>query len=193
MAPDLSSLDPGRRDRLLRLAAAELAEHGIEHASLNRVVTGLGMSKSSFYHHVGSKQALVEAVIDTFGTRLLELVDPPSRQALRADFWGEISALAERLLQAGDQDEVFWQLGRMWHDPALPPGRGGLHRWVTAAVEIGREVGAVGRDLPADVQVRMSVAVASSLDAWAVHAPSQEARDLLPAQVAAMRRLLTPA
>ncbi len=192
MARDLSSLDPGRRDRLLRLAAAELAERGLEHASLNRVVTALGMSKSSFYHHVGSRQALVEAVIDAFGTRLVEIIEPPSRQALRADFWGEITALAERLLQAGEQDEVFWQLGRMWHDPATSADGDGLRRWLTDVVDVGREVGAIGRDLPADLQVRMSAAVITSLDAWGVHAPSRDARELLPAQVAALRRLLAP-
>ena len=54
---------PDRWDRLLRAAADEFAQAGYEQASLNRIIRACGMSKSSFYHYVDSKEQLFERVL----------------------------------------------------------------------------------------------------------------------------------
>lgn len=186
----LSRLDPERRERLLRLAAAELAEHGIEHASLNRVVARMGMSKSSFYHHVGSKESLVDAVLETFGGQLVELVQPPTESELETNFWDSLEAAAARVARAGEADGVYWQLGRVWHDPGAPERHRGLVTWIAGAIAVGRRVGAVGTDLPVDLQAAIALAVVAATDRWTVEQGQDRAEDLLPAQMAALRRLL---
>lgn len=197
--------DPQKWPLLLRTAAAEFAEHGYERASLNRVVREVGMSKSSLYHAVASKQALYDAVLDEFGPALVAAVAPPETARLEADFWGELEAAVERLARAGQQDPVFWQLGRMWYLPGAPSGSGSamgraagqVAAWIERAVETGRRVGAVRDDLPAGLQVRLALAVVRVLDEWVVTSLRQgDDQEALAregtAQFDVLRRLLAP-
>lgn len=200
--------DPQKWPQLLRTAAAEFAEHGYDRASLNRVIRDVGMSKSSFYHAVPSKQALYDAVLDELGPALVAAVAPPETAGLETDFWGELEAAAERLARAGQQDPVFWQLGRMWYLPGAPAGSdsamgraaGQVAAWVERAVETGRRVGAVRDDLPSDLQVRLALAVVQVLDEWAITnlagagaADGDTLAEAGRAPFAVVRRLLAPA
>src|SRR5690625_7603611 len=63
MTTALQRLDPARRERLVLLAAEEFATHGLASASLNRVLAAAGMSKSSFYHLLASKQDLFDLAV----------------------------------------------------------------------------------------------------------------------------------
>lgn len=206
MATDQAPRQPGvmpaeRQDRMLRAAAHEFAEHGYEQASLNRVIRAVGMSKSSFYHFVGSKERLFDAVVAAFGPGLVAAMRPPTVAQLEADFWGELESLVHRLAQAGQQDPAHWLLGRMWYLPGAPNddssalgrGKAGLERWLRQALDTGRRAGSVRTDLPADLQAKLLVAVGQVLDEWMLTA--QEANDaeaLVGAQLAAVRRLLGP-
>src|SRR5690554_4891137 len=91
-------MEPSRWDSLLRTAAHEFAEAGYERASLNRIISRCGMSKSSFYYYVDSKQQLFEAVLSEYGPALIELMAVPDPDDLAADFWGSVTGIVDRLM-----------------------------------------------------------------------------------------------
>jgi hypothetical protein len=68
---------PERRRLLLETAAREFARAGYERASLNRIIRSCGMSKSSFYYYLGSKEALFDAVVTEGGAALVAAMDVP--------------------------------------------------------------------------------------------------------------------
>lgn len=53
-----------RREEFLDVAQRLLETKGYERMSVQDVLAGLGASKGAFYHYFGSKQALLEAVVD---------------------------------------------------------------------------------------------------------------------------------
>lgn len=60
---------------LLRSALHQFAAHGFEGASLQRIATDAGMSKSSVLYHFGSKEALLEAALRPAVDDLRPVVD----------------------------------------------------------------------------------------------------------------------
>ena len=192
-----------RWDRLLRTAAHEFADRGFAQASLNRVIREVGMSKSSFYHYLGSKEQLFDAVVSEFGPSLVAEIRPPTVEDLEADLWGELEALVQRLVRAGLGERVYWLLGRMWYLPGVPSdaqsalgrGKAGLGTWLRDAVDAGRRAGAVRTDLPAALQARVLLAVAQVFDEWLLTevAGKTSRPDMIEtsrAQLAAVRRLI---
>lgn len=194
-------MEPAGWDALLRTAAREFADVGYERASLNRIIGACGLSKSSFYYVVGSKQELFDAVLSTFGPALLDLIAVPEPDDLASDFWGEVTGIVERLAGAAAQDEIYLLLGRMWYLPSAPSGEtttlrrdlAAVDDWLRRALQTGRRVGAVRTDLPLVLQVQLLTALVRVFDEWTVHhrAPGDlPAMDLGQLQVAAARRLL---
>jgi TetR/AcrR family transcriptional regulator, transcriptional repressor for nem operon len=51
------------RDRIVEHAAELIAEHGVDHFSLDDVRTAAGASKSQLYHYFSDREALVEAAV----------------------------------------------------------------------------------------------------------------------------------
>lgn len=196
-------LPPRRREELLRTAAAEFARHGYEQASLNRIIRTCRMSKSSFYHYFDAKDALFDAVLTEYGGALIAALDLPDPEAFGGDFWAEISGLVDRLTGIG-RDERFAGLGRLFYLPDAPSRPGTtLHRarrrvddWLTAALASGRSAGAIRSDLPAELQIRISLAVLWAMDEWSLdHLDELDAAEqlrLATGQVEAIRRLLAP-
>lgn len=185
----------------MRTAAREFAGAGYEQASLNRIIRSAGMSKSSFYYFVDSKAHLFDAVIGTFGPALLERMDVPAIDDLVPDFWGSLSGIVDRLIDAAAQDQIYLLLGRMWYLPGVPTGGTTTLRrdlktvdeWLAQALHAGRRAGAVRDDLPTELQARLLVAVVRVFDEWSVQhrgAEDVSAKHLARAQFAAVRRML---
>lgn len=194
-------MEHSRWDALLRTAAREFSEAGYERASLNRIIRSCGMSKSSFYYFVDSKQQLFEAVLSEYGPPLLELMAVPEPDDLAPDFWGATAGIVDRLIDAAAQDEIYLLLGRMWYLPGAPTGDAStlhrsldtVNRWLAAALRVGRRVGAVRDDLPPELQLRLLIATVRVFDEWSVQhrGPDDIAlRELAQVQLAAVRRLL---
>ena len=103
---------PDRWDRLLR-AAAGVRPCRLRAGVPNRIIRACGMSKSSFYHYVASKEQLFERVPWSYGPALVEALELPSEDELARDFWGELDGIVDRLAAAGTQDPVYASIGRM--------------------------------------------------------------------------------
>lgn len=192
-----------RRDLLLRTAAREFAAAGYERASLNRVIRVCGLSKSSFYHVISSKEELFDVVVRDLGAALATAVAIPSPDEFRdGRFW----ARTERLLAdiaAASADDAFLALGRMFSlstpDDAAESVRSALaaiESWLDSVLAIGREHGDVRDDLPIGLQRTVTFAVLRAMDDWtlanAADLDPRELERLVDAQFATLRRLLAP-
>jgi len=196
---------PERRRALVRVAAREFAQAGFAQASLNRVIRECGLSKSSFYHFVPSKQELFALVVRELGGELLARLAVPEPHELEGEaFWPGIGAIAARLARASGEDESYLAFGRMFYlaraptdaSDAVARALSAVDDWLGRVVEVGRTSGQVRTDLPASLQTRMLVAVLRALDEWTVGHASEidepELDAILDAQLAALRRLLAP-
>src|SRR5690606_2690417 len=194
-------LPPDRRRALLETAAAEFAEAGYERASLNRIIRGQGMSKSSFYHYFDSKEALFGAVVADIGGALVRaLAPPPPERLAEGDFWHQIETLAERLARLAREHPNFTTLARLFYLRAAPASldetRDRIDDWTDRALEAGRAANAVDDELPLPLPRRLLRAALWALGEWSVSNMDEfteaEARRLANAQMKAVRRLLAP-
>jgi AcrR family transcriptional regulator len=63
---------PSAREKLLDCAEALFAEHGLEAASLRAINAEAGLSPAALHYHFGTKQALVEALLERRMPALME-------------------------------------------------------------------------------------------------------------------------
>lgn len=69
--PKGSTLDPERtRAEILEVAAPLLYEHGIDGIGVAELCTEAGISKQTLYRHFGSKEGLVQAVLERRSARV---------------------------------------------------------------------------------------------------------------------------
>lgn len=70
-----------RRDELIRIAYGKFLEKGYEQTSIDEIIEEARIAKGTFYYHFPSKEATLEAVIDTMidedVAKATEIVDSP--------------------------------------------------------------------------------------------------------------------
>lgn len=152
------------RARLLEASVAHLAEHGVAEASLRQIAAAIGTSHRMLIYHFGSRQGLLEAVVDHFERDELEVlrqfVDaapaPTVEQAM--GFW-------THLLDAVDErGALFFELtaramqSQSTQDPLRVPN---LTAWVETLQVMWTRVGIPAAD--AQVWARLNLAVARGL------------------------------
>lgn len=82
------------RDRILQCALEVADRDGLEAASLRRVATELGVHVTSLYHHVPTKEALLDGIVEELlGRADLPLGDLPWQDWVRR-FVDEVAGLA---------------------------------------------------------------------------------------------------
>lgn len=104
------------RQRLLTAARAEFAQHGIAGARVDRIAGAAASNQAQIYHYFGSKQALFDAVWESFVTQVvtstpIDVNDLPGYAADLADLY-DANPEAIRL--------VSWQRLERADDPPLP-------------------------------------------------------------------------
>ncbi len=94
---------PSTRDKLLDCAEALFGDHGLEGVSLRAINTKAGLSPAALHYHFGSKDALVEALLERRMPALMErrrhLLDELSAAAMPPTTRGVLSALALPLVE----------------------------------------------------------------------------------------------
>ncbi|MGN6144175.1 MAG: TetR/AcrR family transcriptional regulator [Mesorhizobium sp.] len=194
---------PQRYRRLLATAAGEFASHGFEQASLNAIIRACGMSKSSFYHYFGSKEALFDRVVEEASAALARDLDAPDPETLAGpDFWDRIEAFLAQALAASARQDWYADLGRLFYLPDLSAERSaalqrvlaGVADWLGRVLAVGRACGAVRDDLPASLQAELVFALLQAMDRWSLrhmHEFDEAAiAGLAHRQFEAMQRLL---
>lgn len=203
-------LSPERRRLLVRAAAAEFAAAGYEHASLNRIIRECGLSKSSFYHVISSKQELFDLVLRDLIDELADTLKVPEPGEFSdGSFWPKTERLFDEMMRATESGESFVALGRMFYLSGTPDEANravgealrSVQDWVRDVLVVGQESGAVRDDLPVSLQSRLVFAVLRAMDEWTIAelaAPgdSELVTDNIPrlmrAQLETIRRILEP-
>jgi AcrR family transcriptional regulator len=198
-------MPPDRYRQLLARAAREFAACGFERASLNAIIRDCAMSKSSFYHYFGSKEALFDRVIEDASAALAADLNAPAPETLAGpDFWDRIAGFLAQALAASAKQDWYADLGKMFYLPDLSAERGaalqrvlaGVADWVGRVLTVGRGCGAVRDDLPASLQAELVFAVLQAMDRWSLRHMDDfdeaEIADLARRQLKLIQRLLAP-
>lgn len=160
---------PGHgRDDVLRAAVALFNEQGYEATSVSDLARSLGLTKSALYHHVDSKEQILEVALESAMGGLEDAMD----EALALDGAGErLAAIirgAVRVLTA-QQPEVTLLLRLRGNSPvelaALERRRRFDHR-VTELVRAAQAEGLVRPELDAGVATRLVFGMINSLVEW---------------------------
>ncbi|MFS6531144.1 TetR/AcrR family transcriptional regulator [Microbacterium aurugineum] len=178
----MAALTGNHRDRLIEATVAEFASVGYERASLNRIIQAAGISKSSFYHAVGSKAELLDAVVETLIADVrAHWVAPDPAQFAGDDFWPRLDGVLTDLGRLAAFDPALGLLGRIFYLPAA----GGIdarttlldavHAWVAEVLQVGVRTGAVRDDVPVEALAAATFGMLRGLDEWALDATAEEA------------------
>ncbi len=68
-----------RRNEILDVAQRLIYTKGYEQMTIQDILSDLQISKGAFYHYFDSKQALLEAIIETYAAK--DRTDPPAHCA----------------------------------------------------------------------------------------------------------------
>lgn len=90
-SPTFENLPDEKRQRVLKEATREFADHGYHQASVNRIVDRLGIAKGSLFKYFGNKEGLFEYL---FGHAVAEFKRP--LKAIRDDASGDFFQRIER-------------------------------------------------------------------------------------------------
>nr|BFE72559.1 TetR/AcrR family transcriptional regulator [Actinoplanes digitatis] len=143
-------------------------ERGYEATSMDDVAKRLGITKSSLYHHVASKQELLRIAVDHALDGLDDAIagveaDAPAIDRLEALIRGSVLVLAERL-------EYVTLLLRVRGNTAVEQQallrRRVFDAEVTRLVELAQAEGAIRRDVDAATAARLLFGMVNSLIEW---------------------------
>ncbi|ALX65993.1 TetR/AcrR family transcriptional regulator [Microbacterium sp. XT11] len=173
----MAQVSGAHRDALIQATVAEFAAAGYEGASLNRIIRAAGLSKSSFYHAVGSKAELFDAVV-------VALVDDVAAQWTAPDpaefsggrFWDQVDRTVAEFGDLAARNAALDLLGRIFYLPATGASDArtalldDVRSWVERVLRQGVASGEVRDDLPVDLLAAAAFATLRAVDEWALGA-----------------------
>ncbi|MCR5346547.1 MAG: TetR/AcrR family transcriptional regulator [Fretibacterium sp.] len=167
------NLKPEKRHRLVEAAIEEFNDYGLDNASYNRIIERSGLSKGSVYYYFDNKDALMGAVMEDIGTRVLEAVPERPLPETREEFWPAVWDYRKRefdffasnvalgrvlILSLGNNEPETEE-----HVEEVCPPLVRLIRRQKAMIARGQKLGAVRNDLSVDVILKLMGTVDRSL------------------------------
>jgi len=197
----MTALTGPHRDALIEATVAEFAEAGYDGASLNRIIRAAGVSKSSFYHAVGSKAELLDAVVDALIADVRARWTPPAPAEFAGDaFWPRVDRVLAELAALSADDRALGLLGRIFYLPATGAADarsallGAVRAWVGEVLRIGAASGAVRTDLAVEALAAAAFGMLRGLDEWALTGSrGRDAETAASAPGILLRGMLAPA
>lgn len=168
--PHFKRLSPEQRNRLLGLALGELAERGLERASLNEILSRAGISKGAYYYSFKDKQDLFATAVATALDASVREVELPELEAVTAArFWsGFENALRHAVTRLGTNDELVRAMRALTpaerESSAFKRVLERSHLLWRRLVLQGQRVGAVRSDLDPELLVQLVDSVDRTLD-----------------------------
>ncbi|AGE36181.1 TetR/AcrR family transcriptional regulator [Corynebacterium urealyticum] len=157
------------REEVVEVAIEEFLERGYEATSMGGLATRLGISKSAIYHHVDSKEQLLQEAVDAALNALAGVVaevgqlDAGVECRLRRLVDGAVAVLAAK------QAEVALLLrlrGNSEVEKRALDRRRDITNAVVELVVQGQEEGVVRRDILPGVAARLIFGVVNSMVDW---------------------------
>lgn len=173
-------------DRLLTVAADVFTERGYDGTSMEHLARASGLSKSSLYHHIESKEQLLRLALERAVEPLYAVVEEPGATTGRAVdrlayvIHGEVQVLATRLPYVtlllrvrGNTDIERWALEQ----------RRAFDKVVASLVQQAVDEGDLRPDLDAATTARLVFGMINSLVEWWRPARGGVETDAVAAQV----------
>lgn len=170
------------QERLLQVAVRVFTERGYDGTSMDQLSQASGLSKSSLYHHIDSKEHLLRMALERAVSPLLAVLDEPEARTGRAIdrldhvITREVDVLAEQLPYVtlllrvrGNTDTERWALQQ----------RREFDRVVAGLVEQAVAEGDLRPDIDGPTTTRLVFGLVNSLVEW--YRPDG---DLTPADLA---------
>jgi AcrR family transcriptional regulator len=188
---------PEKRAALIAAAAREFASRTYEEASLNHIIGSCGLSKSSFYHVVDSKEGLFSLVVSELSAAADRTWTAPEPASFADRFWDRADSVWQEALTTWPNSPELTQL---WHIVYTNPDNEAVLKladrvrtWVRDVLITGRETGAVDRTCPLDLQSLAVFSLLRTFDEWALTAAGDDSPDEAAAhQFRLLKRLLHP-
>ena len=190
-----------RRRAILEAAARIFGEVGYERATLTSVGEAVGLSKTSLYYYVRSKEellgSLLAAVIDAIAARAVEGLDPAAspEERLRSFLRAHVEVVCRDpmgLLLARHQDVVLGEA----HSRSLREARRRHERSLEGILEQGAREG-VFREVATRVVAYLILGALNGVPRWIARIPNATAEsvadELLSTVTAGIRIVRTPA
>jgi TetR/AcrR family transcriptional regulator len=174
--PRFAKLSSERQQAILAAAMQEFANHGYERASFNRIIEQAGVSKGAMYYYFDDKEDLFNTVVQQVLDQALgDFVDLPSTDTAE-QFWRTVHEFMTAALRfmhenpavAGLIKSVLSLQAAGSAIGAVENVRTLYRQWAEGFVRQAQAVGAIRSDLPFDLLVALTVAVASAGDVWLV-------------------------
>ena len=197
--PRFLSLPPERRAVILDAASAELAAHGFEKASTNRIIERAGVSKGALYYYFDGKRDLLLTTLRDATERGFEAVGPPGEAHDANSFWDALLEWYERVTLFVAREPALAGLIKAAMSPSAGRGVAALvdeytgrgRHYLRGLLSRGIELGAVRNDVPLDLLSDLVLATGEAHDRWALEhwdeldgdAPATTARRLLEVHV----------
>lgn len=157
------------REDVIKAAVAQFNSHGYDATSMGQVATTLGISKSALYHHISSKEEILELTVSAALRRLEAVVEEASAlnvspgERVRSLLHGSVEVLLD------DPESVALLLrlrGNSEVELKALERRRRLTRSVIPLVADAQESGDLRDDLDAAVLTRTIFGVVNSLSDW---------------------------
>lgn len=173
--PRFQKLSDGRRERIMEAAAREFAAHGFHNASLNQILQEASISKGAAYYYFDDKADLFATTVTFCAGEMLNATPDALEKVDGETFWPTIFALYETQLDVY-QDRP-WAFGALKaaarlsqeeiaSDPTLQSLLAQVKEQLQAIIAKGQETGAIRRDLPQDLLMRLFMGVDDAMDQW---------------------------
>lgn len=172
--PRFAKLPPERRRAILDVAADELAAHGFQGASYNRIIERAGLSKGVAYYYFDGKEDLYLTVLEDALGGLIAAVPPLPEVADAEAFWAALDEVFFRIMAYLEQHPREARLARGYLAARSVPQlaeslarlEAGITRWFDGVLARGQAVGAVRTDLPRDLLAAVALGAGEAGDVW---------------------------
>jgi len=204
MHPSLK-MQPTKRAQLFDVAIREFVTHGFSHASLNRIISEIRMSKSSFYHYFANKTELFQQIIEQGLEPFSDLMGGFDLGALNAEtFWPSIMGAGENIAAMFVDSPQLILLGRMfWKSRENIKEEGltsdfidSMQNFLVGFLQRGQELNVVRSDLPDSFLINSVMSLGMSMDQWVLEnfhlIPQDEFEEFNRKSLDMFIRLLSP-
>lgn len=173
--PRFQKLSDGKRERIMEAAAREFAAHGFHNASLNQILQEASISKGAAYYYFDDKADLFATTVTFYADEMFDAIPDALEQVDSETYWPTIFALYEAQLDAyQDRPWAFGALkaaARLSQEeiasaPMLQSLLAQVKGQLQAIIAKGQETGAIRRDLPQDLLMRLFMGVDDAMDQW---------------------------
>jgi AcrR family transcriptional regulator len=172
--PRFAKLPAERRHVIIAAAAVEFAEKGYDGALLGAIAERSGIGKSSFYYYFADKSDLCATVLSEAWRQLAAAARLDLAALDAATFWSSLENVARENMALCAREPWLLAAAKLLNRASLDTSgtevlaeyREKRYAWEVAFITRGQELGAVRRDLPAELLASVSLAARQASNLW---------------------------